>query len=105
MFEVSMPLTRTPAPMLDLRPSKDVPKSPGPRAARACGAVCTLDFFGFDRERALRYRGRLDASGREPPGRGTRRELHEPMLPIARAGVGPGEPHASIGCSIKWRAP
>jgi peroxiredoxin len=71
--------------------------------ARAYGAVCTPDFFGFDRERALQYRGRLDASGRQPAAADTRRELHEAMLRVARTGRGPDEQHASIGCSIKWK--
>jgi peroxiredoxin len=74
------------------------------QVARAYGAVCTPDFFGFDRERTLQYRGRLDASGRQPPGPDTRRELHEAMEQIARTGNGPTVQHQSIGCSIKWKA-
>ena len=70
--------------------------------ARAYGAVCTPDFFGFNRELKLRYRGRLDASGRsaEP---NARRELFEGMLQVARTGEAPGRQIPSIGCSIKWR--
>jgi peroxiredoxin len=74
------------------------------QVARAYGAACTPDFFGFDRHRALQYRGRLDASGRQPAAPDTRRELVEAMLQVARTGRGPEIQHASIGCSIKWKA-
>jgi peroxiredoxin len=70
--------------------------------AKAYGAVCTPDFFGYDAGLNLRYRGRLDASGREATP-SARRELFDAMLQIARTGTGPAEQFASIGCSIKWR--
>lgn len=73
------------------------------QVARAYGAVCTPDFFGFNRHLKLRYRGRLDASGRSPAP-AARRELFEAMVQIAHSGEGPQEQTASIGCSIKWRA-
>ncbi|NJA89836.1 thioredoxin family protein [Rhodocyclus tenuis] len=72
--------------------------------ARAYGAVCTPDFFGFNHALALQYRGRLDASGRAPAAPGGRRELFEAMRAVALTGEGPVEQVASIGCSIKWRA-
>ncbi len=72
--------------------------------ARAYGAVCTPDFFGFNRDLELQYRGRLDASGRAPAAPDTRRELYAAMREIAVSGRGPREQTASIGCSIKWRA-
>jgi peroxiredoxin len=72
--------------------------------ARAYGAVCTPDFFGFNADLQLQYRGRLDASGRLPAPPDARRELVEAMRQIAESGCGPSEQHASIGCSIKWRA-
>jgi peroxiredoxin len=71
--------------------------------AHAYGAVCTPDFFGYDRALGLQYRGRLDASGRAPAGRDTRRELFEAMKQVAETGRGPREQTPSIGCSIKWR--
>ncbi len=74
------------------------------QVARAYGAVCTPDFFGFDRDRTLQYRGRLDASGRQPAAPDSRRELLEAMQQVARSAVGPDVQHASIGCSIKWKA-
>jgi hypothetical protein len=70
--------------------------------ARAYGAVCTPDFFGYNAALALQYRGRIDASG--PNAAPTaRRELFHAMVQIARTGNGPGEQIASIGCSIKWK--
>jgi hypothetical protein len=71
--------------------------------ARAYNAVCTPDFFGFNRDLKLQYRGRLDASGRAPAAPDIRRELFEAMREIAASGHGPREQTASIGCSIKWR--
>jgi peroxiredoxin len=70
--------------------------------ARAYGAQCTPDFFGFNAQLQLQYRGRLDASRREPAPN-ARRELFEAMLQITRTGQGPKEQIASMGCSIKWR--
>lgn len=71
--------------------------------ARAYGAVCTPDFFGYDAGLELRYRGRLDSSGRGPAAENAPRELFEAMVQIAETGRGPAEQVASIGCSIKWR--
>jgi peroxiredoxin len=71
--------------------------------ARAYGAVCTPDFFGFDAGLKLGYRGRLDASRRETAAEGTPRELFDAMRMIAATGQGPQVQQAAIGCSIKWR--
>ncbi len=71
--------------------------------ARAYGAVCTPDFFGFDAARKLKYRGRLDAGRNGPPPPGAKRELVEAMRAIA-TGREPAEQTPSIGCSIKWKA-
>src|SRR5882672_12225169 len=70
--------------------------------ARAYGAACTPDFFGFNAGLELAYRGRLDASGRSPDPAAPR-ELYSAMVEIARGGKGPQVQHASVGCSIKWR--
>lgn len=72
--------------------------------AKAYGAACTPDFFGFNAQGALQYRGRLDASGRQPAEAGVRRELYEAMRQVAETGEGPREQVASMGCSIKWKA-
>lgn len=71
--------------------------------ARAYGAACTPDFFGFNKDMELQYRGRLDETGRDPPRPDSRRELYEAMRQIAETGQGPREQTPSIGCSIKWR--
>lgn len=72
--------------------------------ARAYGAVCTPDFFGYNARLELQYRGRLDASGRQAAAPDSPRELFEAMRQIAASGRGPAGQIASIGCSIKWRA-
>jgi hypothetical protein len=51
----------------------------------------------------LRYRGRLDASRRQPAPADAPRELLDAMRLIARTGSGPAIQHSSMGCSIKWR--
>ncbi len=71
--------------------------------ARDYDAVCTPDFFGFNKDMELQYRGRLDES-RTTPVEGATRELYEAMLQVARTGKGPEEQISSMGCSIKWRA-
>jgi peroxiredoxin len=73
------------------------------RVAKAYGAVCTPEFFGFNAALELQYHGRLDAS-RKDPVPNARRELFDAMVGIARTGRGPIEQTAAIGCSIKWRA-
>ena len=72
--------------------------------ARAYGAVCTPDYFGYGRDRKLKYRGRLDEGRTEPPPKGARRELVEAMRSIAATGVAPKGQIQSVGCSIKWKA-
>lgn len=71
--------------------------------ARQYGAVCTPDFFGYNADLRLQYRGRLDASGKAVAPEDARRELFEAMQLVARTGKGPKEQIPSIGCSIKWR--
>ena len=71
--------------------------------ARAYGAECTPDFFGFNAAGELQYRGRLDASARTAGAPDARRELFEAMALIAETGQGPREQIPSIGCSIKWK--
>ena len=71
--------------------------------AKAYGAVCTPDFFGYNSNLQLQYRGRLDESGRLPVERTVRRDLYEAMRQVAETGRGPESQVPSIGCSIKWR--
>jgi hypothetical protein len=70
--------------------------------ARAYGAVCTPDFFGYNAALELQYRGRLDASRKEAAP-GAARDLFEAMKQVALTGRGPAEQIPSVGCSIKWR--
>ena len=70
--------------------------------ARAYDAVCTPDFFGFNKDLELQYRGRLDES-KTTLVEGARRELFEAMCQVAETGHGPEAQIASMGCSIKWR--
>ncbi len=66
------------------------------QVAKAYDAVCTPDFFGFDADFRLRYRGRLSGERGAP-------ELLEAMQEIAE-GKAPSKPQKpSIGCSIKWK--
>jgi len=71
--------------------------------AKAYGAVCTPDFFGYNRELELQYRGRLDASRKEPAPHSAPRDLFEAMKQVAETGAGPKEQIPSMGCSIKWK--
>jgi len=72
--------------------------------AKAYGAVCTPDFFGYNADLELQYRGRLDASRKEAAPPDVRRDLYEAMKQVAETGRGPSEQIPSIGCSIKWKA-
>lgn len=71
--------------------------------AKAYGAVCTPDFFGYNNALKLQYRGRLDASGRDPRPKDAPRELFEAMQTVSLTGQGPRQQFPSMGCSIKWR--
>jgi peroxiredoxin len=72
--------------------------------ARAYGAVCTPDFFGFGPDCKLKYRGRLDEGRTQAPPKNARRELVEAMRAIATTGQIPADQTPSMGCSIKWKA-
>lgn len=72
--------------------------------AKAYGAVCTPDFFGFNNRLELQYRGRLDASLKTPAAPDVPRDLFLAMQQIAATGTGPADQVPGIGCSIKWRA-
>lgn len=70
--------------------------------AKAYGAVCTPDFFGYNGDLELQYRGRLDQGVLDSPPADAKRELYEAMKLIAETGKGPEEQTPSMGCSIKW---
>ena len=66
------------------------------------GAVCTPDFFGFNHQGELQYRGRLDDARMDDSANRTP-ELINAMRQIAETGQGPQTQIPSMGCSIKWR--
>lgn len=72
--------------------------------ARRYDAACTPDFFGFNADLKLQYRGRLDSGRLEDPPPGSPSDLLEAMRQIAATGSGPADQVPSMGCSIKWRA-
>tara|TARA_B100001248_G_scaffold243000_1_gene210947 strand:+ start:275 stop:835 length:561 start_codon:yes stop_codon:yes gene_type:complete len=69
---------------------------------RNYNAVCTPDFFGFNENNELQYRGRLEESKMEiiP---NAKKELLEAMIKVSETGYGPIDQIPSIGCSIKWK--
>lgn len=71
--------------------------------AKRYGAVCTPDFFGYNRKLELQYRGRLDASRKETAPADVKRDLLEAMKLVANTQQGPLEQIPSMGCSIKWK--
>lgn len=71
--------------------------------ARAYGAVCTPDFFAYNKDLALQYRGRLDASGIDDGDTDLPREMYQALQEIAASGQGPKQQYPSMGCSIKWK--
>jgi hypothetical protein len=70
--------------------------------ARAYDAQCTPNFFGFNAQDELQYRGRLDASRIQQVANACR-DLFEAMKQIGETGHGPMEQIPSMGCSIKWK--
>ena len=72
------------------------------QVAKDYDAVCTPDFFGFNANLELQYRGRLDASRKEAVADAPR-DLFNAMMQVAQTGKGPLEQVASMGCSIKWK--
>jgi peroxiredoxin len=72
--------------------------------AQAFGAVCTPDFFGYNKDLQLQYRGRFDESKKLAAASDVRRDLFEAMKVVAETGRGPEQQIPSMGCSIKWRA-
>ena len=66
-------------------------------------ALCTPDFFGFDADLKLQYRGRLNSAGKNQTSSETKNDLVDAMLLISKNGIRPEEQIPSIGCSIKWK--
>jgi peroxiredoxin len=71
--------------------------------ARAYDAACTPDFYGFNADLSLQYRGRIYDLRNRQRVPGSKRELYDAMTQIARSGRGPDDQTPSMGCSIKWK--
>ena len=72
--------------------------------AKKYKAVCTPDFFGFDKNLKLKYRGRIDSGVMKLHNTSDiERDLFNAMIKIKNEGEGPANQINSIGCSIKWK--
>lgn len=71
-------------------------------AAQAYGATCTPDFFAFDRDRKLAYRGRFDGT-RPGQGTATGRDLRAALDELLETGEVKIDQQPSMGCNIKWK--
>ncbi len=73
------------------------------KVAKDYGAVCTPDFFGFNKKNLLCYRGRIDSGVMKSDNQKIERELYNAMVKIKNDGIGPEKQLNSFGCSIKWK--
>ena len=71
--------------------------------AKTYDAVCTPDFFGYNKNLELQYRGRLRELKNLVPVRSGESDLLKAMKQIAETGNGPQNQIPSAGCSIKWK--
>ena len=72
------------------------------KVAETYGAVCTPDFFGYNKDLELQYRGRIRELKNLKPIENSESELKNAMKMIAKSNNGPKEQFPSMGCSIKW---
>ena len=70
--------------------------------AKKYGAVCTPDFFGYNKNLELQYRGRIRELKNLKPVRTGDSDLKIAMKLIAKTGKGPKDQIPSMGCNIKW---
>ena len=71
--------------------------------AKNYGAVCTPDFFGYNKNLELQYRGRLRELKNLVPVKEGVSDLLKAMKQIVDTGKGPENQVPSAGCSIKWK--
>lgn len=71
--------------------------------AKSFNAVCTPDFFGYNKFDELQYRGRYKNLTNLKFKKNEKNELFEAMMIISKTGVGPEKQYPSMGCSIKWK--
>ena len=72
------------------------------KIAKTYGAVCTPDFFGYNANLELQYRGRIRELKDLKPVRNNDSDLIKAMRLIAKTNKGPENQIPSMGCSIKW---
>ena len=72
------------------------------KIGKSYGAVCTPDFFGYNKNLEMQYRGRIRELNNLKPTKNDESELLIAMKMIANTGNGPKEQFPSMGCSIKW---
>ncbi|MDB3932400.1 thioredoxin family protein [Candidatus Pelagibacter sp.] len=73
------------------------------KIAKAYDAVCTPDFFGYNKDLELQYRGRSRELKNLIPIRDGKSDLYKAMKQIAETNYGPKDQIPSAGCSIKWK--
>lgn len=73
------------------------------QTAKQYEAICTPDFFGYNADLKLQYRGRFDDTGMDKPSANAKHDLLLAMQEIAKTGHGPKAQIPSMGCSIKWK--
>ena len=75
--------------------------------AKAYDAVCTPDFFGYNKNLELQYRGRIYELNNDVRPRvrkeNSQNDLLNAMIQISETGEGPKDQIPSLGCSIKWK--
>ena len=71
--------------------------------AKKYNAVCTPDFFGYNKNLELQYRGRIRELKNLKPVRAGESDLYKAMKQIAETNNGPKDQIPSAGCSIKWK--
>ena len=70
--------------------------------AKSYGAVCTPDFFGYNKNLELQYRGRIRELKNLKPVKTGQSDLFKAMKQIVETGNGPKDQIPSMGCGIKW---
>ena len=72
------------------------------QVAKEYGAVCTPDFFGYNKNLELQYRGRIRELKNLKPVQNKDSDLLLAMKQISTSGAGPKNQIPSMGCNIKW---
>ena len=72
------------------------------KVAKNYDAVCTPDFFGYNKDLELQYRGRIRELKELKPVRSGESDLYNAMKQISETGEGPKNQIPSMGCNIKW---